>query len=244
MLFHGNFLFAQQIALIESGSIEFEKTINMYAICKRSDMTEKSIEDYMKLHPQFLSLKSTLLFNNNKTLFVPGAMENPVAMLNSIIPFPYAIQRNSIYSDFLTGNLVNQKNMFEETVLIKDTIRKIRWKLTDEFREVAGYTCRRANGALFDSIYVVAFYTNEIHIPGGPESFAGLPGMILELALPHENVIWRAMKITKGGVLENTIYPPKKGTIINTNQLREKIKSSMNNFDFRLKDLLVKDLLI
>ncbi|MFD2144973.1 GLPGLI family protein [Mucilaginibacter antarcticus] len=90
-----------------------------------------------------------------------------------------------------------QKEYAEKTLLVKDTIRKIKWKLTDETQVVAGYPCRRANGLMLDSIYVVAFYTDDIHVSGGPESFNGLPGMILKLALPHDNVSWVATKVTE-----------------------------------------------
>jgi len=35
--------------------------------------------------------------------------------------------------------------------------------------------------------------------------------MILEVALPHENIIWVATKVTDVPVAENAIHPPKKG---------------------------------
>jgi GLPGLI family protein len=41
-----------------------------------------------------------------------------------------------------------------------------------------------------DSVYIVAFYAEDIHVSSGPESFTGPPGMILKLSLPHEHVIW------------------------------------------------------
>ncbi|SJN18479.1 hypothetical protein FM107_01375 [Sphingobacterium sp. JB170] len=42
----------------------------------------------------------------------------------------------------------------------------------------------------------MAFYSESIIPTGGPESFCGLPGMILGVALPHENVSWFATKVT------------------------------------------------
>ena len=49
---------------------------------------------------------------------------------------------------------------------------------------------------MLDSIYIVAFFAEKKSVSGGPESFSGLPGMILELALPHDNIIWRATKVS------------------------------------------------
>ncbi len=57
---------------------------------------------------------------------------------------------------------------------MQDSTRKITWKITDEMREIAGFSCRRANAIMLDSIYVVAFYTDQIPVSGGPESFSGL----------------------------------------------------------------------
>jgi GLPGLI family protein len=46
-----------------------------------------------------------------------------------------------------------------------------------------------------DSVYVFAFYTDEILTSGGPEGFSGLPGMILGIAIPRLNATWFATKL-------------------------------------------------
>ncbi len=240
----GNLLLAQQAKLTTSGSIQFEKTVNTYPIVKKSGISDKNYEDYKARFPQFVTLKSTLFFNGNQTLFVPTHSDAPPAMINSNVPLPFVEQRNLIYTDLSTNRSVNQKNVLGEILLEKDSVRKIKWKITDEFRDIAGFTCRRANGLIMDSIYVVAFYTNEIHIPGGPESFTGLPGLILQVALPHENVIWRAIQVTESAIPDNTIIAPQNGTVVNRRQLDNRVKSSMMNVDGKLKALLIKDMLL
>jgi len=42
---------------------------------------------------------------------------------------------------------------------------------------------------------VVAFYTDEILVKGGPESFNGLPGMIMGIAVPRLSLTLFATKI-------------------------------------------------
>jgi GLPGLI family protein len=79
-----------------------------------------------------------------------------------------------------------------------------------------------------DSIYVVAFYTDEIHVSGGPESFHGLPGMILGVAVPHENVTWFATKVTET-VDSKNIVPPKKGKEVNYRQMYDEIVKAISN---------------
>lgn len=189
--------------------------MNMYALFKKrinkdnESYMQSAYEQYMKNNPQFKVLQSTLSFSSNKTLFVPIEPEN--TRNNWFGDDPTTSQPNIVYADYNTNMQTAQKSVFEETFLVKDTVRKFKWKITDETREIAGYTCRRANGIMLDSIYVVAFYTTEIPVSGGPESFNGLPGMILEVALPHDNLTWVATKVTDTSLPPDTVVPPKKG---------------------------------
>jgi len=209
---HSGLITAQSKHFITSGTIEFEKTQNMFAIMKKKVTpthmeNQSTYENYQKSEQQFLIYKSTLVFNATSSLFTP----EPGKSIPWYYWAPIAEQLNTIYSDFGNQNTTVQKVFYERTYLIKDSLRKIKWKLTDETRKIAGYNCRRANGLILDSVYVVAFYTEDIHVSGGPESFNGLPGMILGVVLPHENINWYATKITVDGVDEKKLVSPKKG---------------------------------
>jgi GLPGLI family protein len=232
-LFCCQLLFAQNERFVTSGSIEFEKSINTYAIIKRmygKDMDgflQQAFDSYKKTQPQFKILKSTLTFSGDKTLFTPIAPESTSTGFFSV---PMMEQNNVVYSDMSANISTIQKLVFEQTFLVKDTIKKIKWKITGETRDIAGYPCRRANGLILDSVYVVAFYTDKIPVSGGPESFSGLPGMILEVALPHENLSWRATKVNDAvAVPAEAIVQPKKGKVLNNKQLFETLQSVFKN---------------
>ncbi|MES2418264.1 MAG: GLPGLI family protein [Bacteroidota bacterium] len=122
-----------------------------------------------------------------------------------------------------------QKTLFEETLLLNENMEHIKWKITDEERTIAGYNCIRANGLLWDSVYVVAFYAEQIPISGGPESFNGLPGMILGLALPDEHVSWFATAIEVNVVKAGAIKPPNKGEIIQREAISAKLAKLFPN---------------
>ncbi|QXV65478.1 GLPGLI family protein [Mucilaginibacter sp. 21P] len=209
-------LFAQANAhFTTTGTVEYEKRVNMYAIIKKrlgndeGGFASQAFENYKKTQPQFKSLKSTLTFTGNKTLFTP--IPPAEAGNNWFGDMPESKQQNVIYTDLNTNVATASKEVFEEKFLLKDTLRKINWKITDETREIAGYNCRRANALIMDSVYVVAFYSDEIPVSGGPESFTGLPGMILGLALPHDNITWFATKVTDMPIAENQMKVPVKG---------------------------------
>jgi len=240
-----NSLFAQNAHFTTSGTVEYNKTSNTFAMIEKQINKDNEafyrqyFDEYKKNNPQFKTLTSTLTFSGNKTLFTPIEPEN---ISGNFWNMPLAAQNNTIYTDLSTKNTVNQKKVFEATFLVKDTTRRIKWKITGETREVAGYTCRRANGMMMDSIYVVAFYTEKIHVSGGPESFTGLPGMILEVAVPHENIIWTATKVTDMPIDENSIQAPKKGKPVTNTELKATLKNLMKDWgdyaQFYLKGFL------
>jgi GLPGLI family protein len=227
--------FGQHAHFTTSGTIQYDKNINMFGVIKKEigkntdGIWGQAFESYKKNNPQFKTLKSTLTFSKTRSLFNPIIPETTIN--NGFFgDNPMANQNNVIYTDFATNTSISQKKVFEETFLVKDSTRKIRWKITDETREIAGYTCRRANAIMMDSIYVVAFYTTEIPISGGPESFSGLPGMILGVALPHDNVTWFATKVTDMTPPENALNPPKKGKATDNKGLNATLKSVMKDW--------------
>src|SRR5262249_4678247 len=120
----------------------------MYSIIKKVLNKDKEawytplFEAYKKSKPQFKVAKSVLSFANNKTLFTP-AEEEIASGAGFFANRPFATQNNTIYSDFDTKTGIFQKKVFDELFLVKDSTRKIKWKITDETREIAGYNCRR-----------------------------------------------------------------------------------------------------
>lgn len=227
---------AQHARFVTQGTIEFEKRVNAYALIKEQikiwgedSFYLQMFDNYQKNNPQFKTAKSKLHFSNNKTAFLPE--EEAIATTNTwfsnLIQFQ---QANNILTDLSTATSKTQKKVYDETYMVSDSTRKINWKITDEFRNVAGYNCRRANALVMDSVYVVAFYTEEIAVSGGPESFTGLPGMILGLALPHEHVTWFATSVTDAPVSEDKLKIPTKGKAVNNKQLFDILKGALKGW--------------
>ncbi|RZL38400.1 MAG: GLPGLI family protein [Pedobacter sp.] len=235
IIFIANNCFAQNVHFIKNGVIEFEKRSNMYALIKKRITKEnesymnQAFDNYKKNNPQFKAAKSTLKFNSDKGLY---KFEDDSAPANNswLNSNPIADLKNIVATDFKTETNTIQKSVYEATYLVKDTIRKINWKITDETRDIAGYECRRANAIIMDSVYVVAYYSNQIAVSGGPESFAGLPGMILGLALPHENITWFATKVTEVTVPEKELLPPTKGKPVDNAGLKKVLMAAMKDW--------------
>ncbi len=124
---------------------------------------------------------------------------------------PFA-DNNIVYNDYITGITVSQKPIYEGNYLVQDSLLRIKWKITADTRNIAGFECRKAVGILYDTVAVFAFYTDEITVNGGPEGINGLPGMILGVGIPRLHTTWFAssVKIASQAAL-NTVTAPTKG---------------------------------
>lgn len=233
LLIHNSF---GQARFITEGKIEFERKVNLHADMKGDDAW---ITEWKKNIPQFKTTYFDLSFTSNKTFYRPGK-ENEE---NNRLRWEQPAEDNIIYSELDKHAVTSQKRIFEKTFLIQDSTKNIQWKITDEKRTIAGFECRRANALIMDSIYIVAFYTDEIITPGGPESFAGLPGMILGLAIPHEHVTWFATKLFATPVTETEFKVPAKGTKTTNAAMKDYIQSSLKDWG-RWADRYVKAALL
>jgi GLPGLI family protein len=139
-------------------------------------------------------------------------------------------ETDAIVQDLQGKTLSTQKEVFENTYLIKDSLRNLEWRITDETREIAGFECRKAVTKICDSVYVVAFYTDQIAVSSGPESFGGLPGMILGLAVPRLSTTWFATKLELVEPTAAQMNPVQKGKKVNWVQLNAELKKGFKDW--------------
>jgi GLPGLI family protein len=227
-----NIVLAQQPgSLPSSGKVIFEKQVNMFAVIKKYNnlndtYTKQAFDQYKQTNAQFRVLRSILTFSEEKTLFQPLPDSGSSGFFGR---HPLVEQNNIIYTDLNAQTYVCQKKVYDGTFLVSDSIRHIQWKVTSETKEIAGYLCRRANALIMDSIYVVAFYTDQLQVSGGPESFTGLPGMILGLALPHDNVAWFATSVDLTAIPAASIVAPTRGKTTNAAGITQTLGDILQN---------------
>ena len=175
-----------QTTFISSGKITFERKIAQYTLME-SMQSEEGLdaawsEELKKIFPKFVTDNYTMEFNATQTRYKleKENTENKYMVFGS-----KPSDNDYIVQNFATENTVSQKTVFENEYFIKDSLPKFNWKITGELRDIAGFECKKAITKICDSVVVVAFYTDQIVVRGGPENFNGLPGMILGLAIPR-----------------------------------------------------------
>jgi GLPGLI family protein len=190
---------AQQF--FNKGSIEFEVITNV----KKTMSNESYFEDLKATMPTFKIAYYSLTFANNKSVYKFDHYDEKKAKVPEY--FRAGEDENNWYNDFNMGETVIQKSQWGSLFNLKDSIKTIHWKITNESRLIAGFNCRKAVGIIMDSVYVFAFYTDEITTSGGPCSINGLPGMIMGVTIPRLYVSMMATKLNVNDVNESSIKP-------------------------------------
>jgi GLPGLI family protein len=212
---------AQQF--INSGMIEYEVRINNHRMFGDGLFAEM-FKDKM---PNFSTTYYHLTFNDNKTIY-------KFDRLNEKDKLPWGTNNaedNVWYNDFNSNTRVNQKSVFGETYILSDSSLKLDWKLVpNETRDIVGFNCRKAQAVIFDSVYVFAFYTDEITVSGGPMGIHGLPGMILGITIPRMFTSWIATKLQVNGVNTNIIAAPTKGKKKQATELKQSVEKATKDW--------------
>lgn len=225
-------LLRAQAIFLSSGKIEFERKINVHkqfeAVMSAEDAESSWMQEMKARTPKSVSSYFDLYFTPEQSLYKPGRESEPkIGNIWMIGP----AKENIVSTHFVNQAVESQKRVFESNFFITDSVRKINWKLEPETRTIAGFECKKAVGIICDSVYVVAFYTDEITVSGGPEMFQGLPGMILGIAIPRLYTTWFATKVEQTNLPASSYVLKLKGQKrSNAALLNELQNSAMKNW--------------
>lgn len=215
-----------QTVFISSGHIEFERKTNQFASFDKEDEEMPWIQEMKKTHPKMVTEIYHLNFTGKKTVY-------KLAKENTDVKYVWGQKPSAddvIVQDIENSRIAVQRDIFEQTYLIKDSMRAYEWKISNETRTIAGFECRKAVTKICDSVYVVAFYTDEITVSSGPESFGGLPGMILGLAVPRLHVTWFATKVELTPPTEAMLTPKQKGKAITWEAYQKDLNKAVDDW--------------
>jgi GLPGLI family protein len=211
---------------ILKGKIEYERKTNQHAFLDENNTFDEMARKNL---PKFVSSYFDLSFENSLYSYKPGRIPD----VRPARFWGIADVDNIILTNLDSNTSVTQKNIYGDIYLVSDSVRKINWRITNEFRNIAGFECRKAVGKVMDSIIVIAFYTDDIITPGGPESFAGLPGMILGIAIPRMHTTWYATKLQLAATSAKDFETPKKGKKYSGPEFRTRLQELMKNWGER-----------
>lgn len=214
---------AQQPQFILQGKVEYERKTNMHAFFGEGSWAKEMRTRY----PQFRTSYFDLVFDSSHSIWQAGR-EIPDDKYKNF--WMNAGLTDTKYFNFTTGQTTQLKEVFEKNYLMQDSMLQIEWKMTEETRNIAGFECRKAVGKFMDSLYVIAFFTDQILSPAGPESFNGLPGLVLGAAFPRIHTTWFATKLQLQQVTPAQMPIPAKGKKATRGEILNTVRSATKNW--------------
>ncbi|MBP6287056.1 MAG: GLPGLI family protein [Ferruginibacter sp.] len=218
-------------AQVKEGRITFEQTVDMYRRIPEENQQLRS------MIPQFRTEKFELLFADNQSLFKSVEEEPDMTEQNSgggVVIRMGGSGENEYYRNFNTQKAVEIRELMDDLYLVEDSIRSLGWKLEEgETKTILGYTCKKATGKTTRGSDIVAWYSEEIPVPSGPEQFSGLPGMILGLDANKGEIVFTAKVLDKKADRKN-LKVPSKGKKISSSDFLAKQKALQGNGPVRI----------
>lgn len=232
--------FAQQLML--NGRITFERKLNVIKQLDDERDDDDDNEWYSEMRKKLPKYKTDVFqlnFSTRQTLYTT-VQEDEHPMLRWHKTVTELTQKTTFSEDSTWAN----RTVFDKTYVVADSIMKPKWKLTGEYREIAGYNCRRATTILYDSVYIIAFYTDAIPLSGGPDMFAGLPGMILGIVIPRLNTTIFATRVETAALTEADFAykPPRKASRLNRAGYRNDLYTNTERWGSYANRFLLKAL--
>lgn len=215
-----------QTRFINSGRIEFEVKKNQHRQLEDDGEEGEWVKELKKNMPKFVTETYELRFNEEKSIY-KLAKENTD---NKYLWGGKPSETDNVMQDLKNNKVSIQRDVYERTYLVQDSTRQLEWRITEETRDIAGFECKKAVTKICDSVYIVAFYTDQITVSSGPESFSGLPGMILGLAVPRLAMTWFATKVELAEPTIQQLSPTQKGKKTGWKALETDMKKALKDW--------------
>jgi GLPGLI family protein len=186
-------LFAQH----QEGTILYERKIDVH---RHID------DDQMKaMVPQFQTGQYELFYRDSVCFYsavpkdeAPDPFDNPTGGGNRVVMrFGGPGDAGVLFRNYSSGQLLEQTTLAEVQYVINDSIHSLPWKLSTDTLNILGHLCKKATATSpRNNIGIVAWYSEDIPVPVGPERYGGLPGAILKLDFDNGGFVYTATKLS------------------------------------------------
>jgi GLPGLI family protein len=217
-------IFAQNAPTTE-GIITFEEKMNLHR-----RLTDESMKAMV---PEFRTLNMMFFFKGEECLYKPDENEeDEEANAGGGGGMGRAFRRpqGETYRNLTTNKQLSTSEWAGKKYLIEDTLKQRAWKIGTETKKIAGYECTKAtfrdtSMKFQDKVIpldVTAWFTMDLALAAGPQTFGQLPGLILEVDTNNGEMLITAKKIEFKKVKDKDIAAPTKGEKITQAELRKK----------------------
>ena len=228
-------------AQIKEGTIVYERKINTHRNMPNEQMRamvpEFRISKHLLIFSDSISVYRMIPENEAPDPFAGGAGAGGGGGVRMSFTMGGSNDAGDLYKNFTQSKSILSSELAGKSYLVVDSITQQPWKLTNETKQILGYTCLKAtrkitvqaapmrmmviNGPGGNTnrdtsrpqpreIELVAWYAQDIASPVGPENHGQLPGVILELDTDNGATVYKALEFKKQ-VDQKQLKEPKKG---------------------------------
>ncbi|MDO5607303.1 MAG: GLPGLI family protein [Capnocytophaga sp.] len=122
-------------------------------------------------------------------------------------------------------NYIQSMNLLGKQFLISDNLPERDWQLVSETKKIGNLNCFKATTTNEDGLPVEAWYALELPFPSGPETYGGLPGVIVELKTPKKYYIATSFR----QVPFEKLTVPSKGTKVTAEKFQQILAETVEN---------------
>ncbi len=164
---------------------------------------------------QYLNGPASLWFNDYEAVYVHDGILEKSAIDErgtTLVLTPGDEEGFPVYLNLKTNELIYKGivGLYPEPFIIHDLPPKIDWRILDEYREIGGYSCQKAEGEFAGRLYE-AWFAKDIPIPFGPYKLWGLPGLILEAKSDNGDVRFLFKSLELSEEFDDQVFVPCKG---------------------------------
>ena len=197
-------LFCKYSAYAQTGGKVYYKKIPTERFTKSMDSLNSLYSDnsFTEIGKKIKDLKFVLQFNSEVAHFkeVESMANDSKSSASVKIAKITSGYSGETYYDLKAKKIITNMDISGEYYLIEKDFSSYEWVLTKENLIINGLSCYKAKTTFIKEgrrgvmkIPIVAWYTIDINISAGPDGFAGLPGLIIQLE--NDNYVTMVDKI-------------------------------------------------
>ncbi|MEO8711700.1 MAG: GLPGLI family protein [Parafilimonas sp.] len=225
-------------AQIKQGTIIYERKV---------DVHRRMQDEQMKaMVPQFQTTKNELIFSDNISVYKALPEDNAPDPFDNgggnhiMIKIGGPGENSVLYRNYTNQKFLEQTELADKDYVINDTIKPQDWKLSDETKTILNHVCKKATTKTERGNDVVAWYTEDIPTPVGPDTFGGLPGAILMIDINNAEMVFTASDF-KNDVDNKALNEPSKGKYITRADFNKKVDDMFGPATPDGKRIITKD---
>jgi GLPGLI family protein len=137
----------------------------------------------------------------------------------------------TVYRDLEKNRVLEESDFFGKAFLVDDVPVSYAWKVTGQQKMIGTYPCISAttvDSTMGRARSIMAWFTPGIPVQSGPMSYAGLPGLILEVDVNNGSMVMTATEIKMGKLDDKSaIKIPEKGKRVTREEYRKTVREKM-----------------